>query len=54
MKTGTTLLAQQVLITLVETDGKRLLLVVAGSQDRYADTTQLLNWIEDYVEWDDG
>ena len=44
VKTGTTDAAGECLIALVERDGRRLLAVVLGSDDRYADTTALLDW----------
>lgn len=44
VKTGTTEAAGECLIALVERDGHRLLSVVLGSGDRYADTRALLDW----------
>jgi D-alanyl-D-alanine carboxypeptidase (penicillin-binding protein 5/6) len=44
VKTGTTDDAGECLIALVERDGHRLLSVVLGSADRYADTTAVIDW----------
>lgn len=51
IKTGTTELAGQVLISLVEINGYPVIITVAESQDRYQDTKQLINWIQSNVEW---
>jgi D-alanyl-D-alanine carboxypeptidase (penicillin-binding protein 5/6) len=44
VKTGTTNAAGECLVALVERDGRRLLSVVLGSSDRYADSIALLDW----------
>jgi len=44
VKTGTTPLAGQNLVTAVRRDGRRIVVVVLGSTDRYADATALLNY----------
>ena len=44
VKTGTTDAAGECLVALVEQDGHRLLAVVLGSADRYADATALVEW----------
>lgn len=51
VKTGTTELAGEVLITLVEREGRQILISLLGSQNRYADTTNLLAWIFNNYEW---
>ncbi|MBD3250153.1 MAG: hypothetical protein GF381_01100 [Candidatus Pacebacteria bacterium] len=51
LKTGTTELAGQVLITLVERDGHQVLIVVMGSEDRYADTTRLIDQTFSEYQW---
>lgn len=51
VKTGTTQLAGQVLVTLVERDNHRILLTLMNSQDRYVDTTKLIAWILNNYEW---
>lgn len=44
VKTGTTPLAGQNLVAAVRRDGRRILAVILGSTDRYADATALLNY----------
>lgn len=51
LKTGTSPLAGQVLITFFENNGHRLLLAVMGSEDRYNDTEKLLSYILDNFDW---
>jgi len=50
-KTGTTEYAKQVLVSVVEKDGHKLIMVVMGSDDRYADTEAILNWIFQNYSW---
>lgn len=52
VKTGTTELAGQVLITCWEEDDYTLLVVVMNSQDRYQDTLNLINWTKENVSWE--
>jgi len=51
MKTGTTVYAQQVLVSLWQEEDHSLLIVVMGSLDRYADTLELIEWIKENVVW---
>ena len=51
IKTGTTPLAGQVLVTQVEDEQKKLLLVLMGSQDRYQDAKKIISWIEQNYLW---
>ncbi len=51
IKTGTTDEAGQVLITQREENGRSLLMVIMGSEDRYADTTRLQQWIDQEIIW---
>ena len=44
VKTGTTPAAGQNLVAVVRRDGRRIIVVVLGSSDRYADATALLNY----------
>jgi D-alanyl-D-alanine carboxypeptidase (penicillin-binding protein 5/6) len=44
VKTGTTPAAGQNLVAAVRRDGRRIIVVVLGSSDRYADATALLNY----------
>lgn len=45
IKTGWTTLAQECLIAYVERDGHRIIFVVLGSQDRFGETKQLIDWV---------
>ncbi len=45
VKTGTTDWAGEVLVTLVERNGREILISLMNSQDRYGDTEKLLTWI---------
>lgn len=51
IKTGTTPLAGQCLVTLIDMDGRRLLIVVLGSSDRYSDVAGLHKLYTDNYEW---
>lgn len=51
VKTGTTILAQQVLVTLWQENDHQLLIVVMGSTDRYQDTLRLVEWVREQVSW---
>lgn len=51
LKTGTTEEAGEVLITLVKEEDKTILFVVLGSQSRYTDTQQLIDWIFANYTW---
>ena len=51
VKTGTTPLAGEVLISAVEIDGRHLILVVMGSRNRYQDTKAMLEWIINNYYW---
>lgn len=51
IKTGTTEGAAQVLITQFVRDGHTILVVVMGSDDRYLETTQLVNWVFEAYKW---
>ena len=51
VKTGTTDLAGEVLVTLVERADHRILLTLMNSEDRYTDTTKLLSWILNNYDW---
>lgn len=50
VKTGTTSLANEALVTLIEKDGHQILLVVLSAKNRYNDTISLINFIfENYI-----
>lgn len=51
VKTGTTDLAGEALITQVERHDKKVLIVVLGSEDRYGDTKKIINWIFSNYQW---
>ncbi len=51
VKTGTTEGAKENLVTLVEREGHRVLLVVLGSNDRFGETTRLIDWTYSNFEW---
>ncbi len=51
IKTGFTQEAGQNLVTLVERDGRRVIIVVMRSQDRFADTTALIDWVFKNFQW---
>lgn len=51
VKTGTTEEAKENLVTLVERDGHRVLLVVLGSNDRFGETTRLIDWAYTNFTW---
>lgn len=51
VKTGTTEQAKENLVTLVERDGHRVLLVTLGSNNRFGETTRLIDWIYSNFQW---
>jgi len=51
LKTGTTPSAGENLVTAYQKDGHELILVVLESKDRYADTRQLLTWLDQHYVW---
>lgn len=51
IKTGKTNAAKENLITLVERDKHKLLLVILGSDDRFLETTRLIDWAYANFEW---
>lgn len=51
IKTGWTEEAGENLITLVDRNGHRVIIVVLHSQDRFSDTETLINWIFSSFEW---
>ena len=51
VKTGTTELARENLITQIERDGHTVTVVVLGSHDRYADTVALIDWVFANFRW---
>lgn len=51
VKTGTTEGAKENLVTLVERNGHKILLVVLGSNDRFGETTKLIDWAYTNFTW---
>lgn len=51
VKTGTTAQAKENLVTLVERDNHKVLLVVLGSNDRFGETTKLIDWTYSNFTW---
>lgn len=51
VKTGWTENARENLVTYLERDGKKIVVVLLGSQDRFGETKELINWIFASYEW---
>lgn len=51
VKTGTTEQAKENLVTLVERNGHKILLVILGSNDRFGETTELIDWTYANFTW---
>jgi D-alanyl-D-alanine carboxypeptidase (penicillin-binding protein 5/6) len=51
IKTGWTENARENLVTYIERDGHRVIIVLLGSQDRFGETKQLIDWIFESYEW---
>lgn len=51
IKTGFTTLAKENLVTLVERENHRVLIVVLGSDDRFKETTKLIEWTYTNFRW---
>lgn len=51
VKTGTTEGAKENLVTLIEREGHRVLIVLLGSNDRFGETTRLIDWVYTNVTW---
>ena len=54
VKTGTTDLAGECLITLMERDGRKVILVLLGSNDRFGETKLLINWVFNHHRWENA
>lgn len=52
IKTGQTELAGESLITYVERNDRRMILVVLGSQNRFADTKNSIDWVFNNFVWE--
>lgn len=51
VKTGWTENARENLVTYVERDNKKIILAVLGSQDRFGETRELIDWIFQNYTW---
>jgi len=51
VKTGWTESARENFVALSQKDGKRIMVAVLGSQDRFGETRELLNWIYESYDW---
>ncbi len=51
VKTGRTEGAKENLVTLVERNNHKILLVILGSDDRFGETTGLINWAYSNFQW---
>lgn len=51
VKTGKTEAAKENLITLIERDGHRVLIVLLGSDNRFGETTKLIDWTYSNFAW---
>lgn len=51
MKTGWTENAGECLVTYVEREGRGVITVVLGSNDRFGDTARLIDWVYDHHTW---
>lgn len=53
IKTGWTENARENLVTFVERDGKPIIIVALGSQDRFGESEELIEWIYHSYQWKD-
>ncbi len=53
VKTGWTESARENLVTYIERDGKKIMIVLLSSQDRFGETEELINWIFENYSWQD-
>ena len=51
VKTGWTQDARENLVTYIERDGSRVMIVLLASQDRFGETRELIDWIFENYEW---
>jgi len=51
IKTGTTWLAGEVLISQTERDGNEIVIALLASEDRFAETKRLIDWVFNNYEW---
>ncbi len=53
VKTGWTDAARENLVTYIDRNGHRVIVVVLGSSDRFGETTELVEWIYGNYSWED-
>lgn len=53
IKTGTTLAAKENLVTLVDRDNHKVLIIVLGSDDRFGESTKIIEWVYSNFVWQD-
>jgi D-alanyl-D-alanine carboxypeptidase (penicillin-binding protein 5/6) len=53
VKTGWTENAQENLITFINRDEKRVMIALLGSEDRFSETKELIDWIFDNYSWEE-
>jgi len=53
VKTGWTENARENLVTEVDRSGKKIMIVVLGSSDRFGETSELINWIFENYSWEE-
>lgn len=51
IKTGWTEVARENLVTYYDNDGKKMIIVVLGSQDRFGETKELIKWVLENYDW---
>ena len=51
VKTGWTENARENLVTYIERDNHKVMIAVLGSQDRFGETKELIDWIFTNYEW---
>jgi D-alanyl-D-alanine carboxypeptidase (penicillin-binding protein 5/6) len=51
VKTGWTENARENLVTYIERDNHKIMIAVLGSQDRFGETTELIDWIFSNYSW---
>ncbi len=53
VKTGWTENARENLVTYIERDGHKIMIAVLGSQDRFGETKELIDWIFRSYKWEE-
>ena len=53
VKTGWTENARENLVTYIEKDERRLMIAMLGSQDRFGETKELINWVFENYNWEE-